>query len=309
MAKLLLRVALLAAAMSAVLAARRPVVLLHGLLGTAEAMSHIKKWVNEDMPDVFVHNAEIPKVGAKDAKLDSLLIPMNQQVADFAKEIQAIPQLANGFDLVCHSQGTLTCRGFIERYGTPRVHNYISLAGPQMGVFGLPDLNDWCPDADCPWMVDFMNKVSEHGSLEAFFQTHISFSQYWKNPLNYTAYLESSGYLADINNERSAKNATYKANLVNITGKMFLAKALRDHIVVPKESEWFGFYTLGQDTATTNMTGWQGYQEDWIGLRTLNEAGRISMHACNCTHQDMPRPQCKSEVYEAVVKPNIGGQI
>ena len=39
----------------------------------------------------------------------------------------------------------LVTRAFIERFNDPPVHNWISLAGPQFGVYGVPDFNALCP--------------------------------------------------------------------------------------------------------------------------------------------------------------------
>ena len=287
----------------------RPVVLLHGLMATKEAMSGIESWLRADFPGIYVYNADIPTVNSTDSKLLSLLIDMNQQVADFASQIQADPNLADGFDLVCHSQGGLNCRAYLERFNKPTVHNFVSLAGPQAGVFGVPDFNDWCPDSSCPWLVDWFNGLSESGWTGPFLQSHISFAQYWKNPLNWTEYLATSGFIADINNERAVKNSTYKANLVSTTGTVALVMANDDHIVVPKESAWFGFFKTGQDSVLVNVTETEQYQQDWIGLRTLNEAGRLAFHAVDCTHQNLPRDKCKPQVYDAIIKPLVGGQI
>lgn len=58
----------------------------------------------------------------------------------FAAQLKNDTNLANGFNLVCHSQvilsyvythlkGGLICRAFLERYNDPPVHNFISWAG------------------------------------------------------------------------------------------------------------------------------------------------------------------------------------
>jgi palmitoyl-protein thioesterase len=290
-------------------AAYRPVVLMHGLFANYEAMHEIQDWLLVDFPGIYVHNADVPVQNNTNGKIDSLLIDLNKQIADFAAQLQADPRLANGFDLIGHSQGGLITRAFIERYNVPRVHNYISLAGPQAGIFGMPDVNDLCPDVDCPWLVDWMNAIAEGGWSEDIFQHDISFAQYWKNPLNYSLYLQTSGFLADANNERAVKNATYKANMLATTGNHTYVMALNDHIVVPKESAWWGFYAIGNDTTLVDMKQTEGYQSDWIGLQSLDQAGRLERIAVNCTHQGLPRAVCKSQVYDAVIYPRVGGQL
>lgn len=75
---------------------RRPVVLLHGLLATSPAMSHAKGWIEADFPGIYVHNVEI----GSGSKWDSLLININQQVADFSATVRSDSRLKDGFNLI-----------------------------------------------------------------------------------------------------------------------------------------------------------------------------------------------------------------
>ncbi len=63
----------------------------------------------------------------------------------------------------------------------------------------------------------------------------MTFAQYWRDPLNYQAYLNSSDFLADINNERAQVNPIYRANFMAVNS-LVLIKAGKDKIVVPPES-------------------------------------------------------------------------
>uniref|UniRef100_A0A7S1LKN7 GPI inositol-deacylase n=2 Tax=Neobodo designis TaxID=312471 RepID=A0A7S1LKN7_NEODS len=266
-------------------------------------MSHIKGWLEQDFPGIYVHNSEIPKPYSPDGRINSVLIPMDKQAELLNAQIEADGNLTDGFDLVCHSQGGLTCRAYIEKYGGSKVHNFVSLAGPHQGVYGVPIYNGECPDWKCPELAELMAKWAAEG-------WNVTFAQYWKDPFNYARYLATNDYLTAINNERAdSQNATYKRNLVGIGGNLTLVMATEDHIVVPKESAWFDFYAVGQDKTIVDMTETDGYKGDWIGLKTLNEAGRLQRLAAKCTHQDLPREQCKSVVYDAIIKPRVGGQL
>jgi palmitoyl-protein thioesterase len=216
--------------------------------------------------------------------------------------------------LIGHSQGGLCTRSFISRYGhlyKNPVHNYISLAGVQDGQYGVPDLNDICPDdiPICGYLAELMSDMAYNKDSEAIFQKDITFAQYWKSPLNQSAYLKYSGFLADVNNEREVKNATYRQNLIAVNKAIFL-HALEDHIVIPSVSELFEFFFWGQDSQImTNITQSPTYQGDWIGLKTLDQSGKLTLAGVNCTHQNMPRAACRSQVYEAWIKPNVGGTL
>merc|ERR1712210_192359 len=48
--------------------------------------------------------------------------------------------------------------------------------------------------------------------------------------------------------------------------------------VVPAESSHFGFFAPGQVEAVQSLQETQLYQEDFIGLKTLDEAGKLTFH-------------------------------
>jgi len=181
------------------------------------------------------------------------------------------------------------------------VHNFVSWAGPNDGVYGVPDFNALCPDADCPWLANAFDALLSSGA-SPLLQKTLTFAAYWKDPLNMSTYRSSNLFLADINNERAAKNATYKANLASLN-HLALAHATKDLIVVPSRSEWFEFFPSG--TSKRPLTKWNegpAYTEDWIGLRTLDEAGKLTHWQVACSHQDVPRDDCKDEAYVQVTR-------
>jgi len=280
----------------------RPVVLMHGLLAGAEAMSHAQGWIQADFPGIYTKNVEIG-----DGKDDSLWMDINTQVLSFYNTVRSDPLLAKGFNLVCHSQGGLICRAFIERFNSPPAYNYISWAGPHDGVYGVPDVNELCPDDWCPWLNDIMDLLVEGGWTDPFMQQHISFAAYWKDPFEYDLYLKYSHFLADINNERSTKNSTYKENILKLN-RMLLIYSTTDKIVIPKTSPWFQFYQINSDTTVVEWNQTSQYKEDWIGTRTLYQTGRLLHESVPCGHQDIPRSDCK-QYYDRYTKPLLNNTI
>jgi len=264
----------------------RPVVLLHGLLAGSEAMDHIQSWIEQDFPGIYVKNIEIGN-----GRLDSLFLDLNEQCSSLANQILKDPKLSNSFTLIGHSQGALTSRCAIERFNLP-VYNFISLAGPQDGVYGVPDFNALCPDNLCPWLDDYFSQIVDGAWIEPIFQSLISFAAYWKDPFNYDKYLQYSIYLADINNERTAKNTTYKSNLLKLN-QMLLIYSTTEDIVIPAQSPWFYFYPEGSDKDVVPLQNSTQWTEDWLGLRTLYESGRLNFASVPCNHQDIPRDDCK----------------
>merc|ERR1719454_2559876 len=94
-------------------------------------------------------------------------------------------------------------------------------------------------------------------------------------------YLHSNIFLPDINNELSEKNATYKANMIKLE-KFVMIKFKYDFVVVPNDSSWFAYYPWGtlDRSKMLAMNETQLYREDWIGLRTLDEQGKIDFKEC-----------------------------
>ena len=62
-----------------------------------------------------------------------------------------------------------------------------------------------------------------------------------------------------------------------------------DTEVEPRETSHFEFYVPGQDTAILPLRESRIYQEDWIGLRTLDEAGRLHFLVTEGDHMDLNR--------------------
>lgn len=202
---------------------------------------------------------------------------INEQCDNLAASLKADPKLAGGFDLIGHSQGGLLTRCYVERHNDPPVHNLISWAGPQDGVYGIPDFNIpfldklWSEVLEGGWatgLQDFISFASAltvpSGAKSQNSDTMVLCTAYWKDPYNYTLYLEKNQFLADINNERPTKNSSYKANIVSLN-TYALVYSTTDTIVVPRQSEVFEFFTNGSSKDIVPLNETVAYQQDWLG--------------------------------------------
>jgi palmitoyl-protein thioesterase len=77
---------------------------------------------------------------------------------------------------------------------------------------------------------------------------------------------------------------------------------------VPKESAWFGSYAPPKDNASLDaepelisMKQQPLYLEDWIGLRALDEAGRVKLLLCEGEHM-----QISAKCFLPLVKQYVG---
>ncbi|XP_034215774.1 palmitoyl-protein thioesterase 1-like isoform X4 [Prunus dulcis] len=88
-------------------------------------------------------------------------------------------------------------------------------------------------------------------------------------------YLEKCKFLPKLNNERpDGKNSTLKERFSSLEN-LVLIMFEHDTVLIPKETSWFGYYQ--DDTFKSILSPRQTnlYKEDWIGLRALDEAGRV----------------------------------
>ena len=114
-------------------------------------------------------------------------------------------------------------------------------------------------------------------------------AQYWHDPYDQPAFLASSAFLADINNQRSRKKTQYKEALTNLQN-FVLVKWINDTSVIPGVSSHFGFYKLQQDNITLSLQELPIYQEDWLGLKVLDLQGKLHFMEMEGDHMDFNWP-------------------
>ena len=118
-------------------------------------------------------------------------------------------------------------------------------------------------------------------------QTRLVPAQYFRDAEQMEEYLEGSNFLADVNNEREEgrRNETYRENLKRL--ERFVMYVFRnDTTVIPKESGWFSEVnkTSGVETGLRER---RMYKEDWLGLRDLDERGRLEMREVPGGHMQL----------------------
>lgn len=104
-------------------------------------------------------------------------------------------------------------------------------------------------------------------------QNHIAQATYWHDPFNEDTYRAKSSFLADINNERTI-NDNYIRRLQRLS-KFVMVKFLRDRIVQPLETSWFGFYPPNSDKTVLSLSETQVFTDDKLGLREMMHDGKL----------------------------------
>ncbi|XP_015203993.1 palmitoyl-protein thioesterase 1 [Lepisosteus oculatus] len=247
-----------------------PLVLWHGMGDSCcnpLSMGAIKKMVEVKIPGIYVLSLKIGDSIVQDTE-NSFFMDVNAQVSLVCAQLSRDPQLKGGYNAMGFSQGGQFLRAVAQRCPSPPMRNLVSVGGQHQGVYGLPR----CP-GESSHICDWIRKMLNSGAYTPLVQNHLVQAQYWHDPLNEDLYKTHSLFLADINQERVV-NETYKKNLMSLN-KLVMVKFLKDSMVDPVDSEWFGFYGPGQAKETQTLQESALYTEDRLGLQQMDKAGKL----------------------------------
>ena len=177
------------------------------------------------------------------------------------------------------SQGGQFLRAYVERCNTPRVENLVTFGSQHNGISEFQE----CAAND--WLCQTWRGVLKGNAWGSFSQSRLVPAQYYRDPEDLENYFEFSNFLADINNERKVKNDTYKANMQKL-GRFITFMFADDKTVVPKESAFFSEVNTTSEEVT-KLQERAIYQEDWIGLRFLDEEKRLEFRIAEGGHMQL----------------------
>merc|ERR1711936_1055217 len=210
--------------------------------------------------------------------------------------ILADPELAGGYNAIGFSQGGQFLRAVAQRCPQPPMKNLITFGAQHQGVFGFPN----CPGEMDPFC-DIVRDLLNYGAYTDFVQNILVQAQYWHDPLHFDTYVEKSQFIAEINNEKAIKNESYAINLASLEN-FVMVKHNQDSMVEPRESGHFEFYVPGQADVIQPLRETPLYTEDRIGLKTLDEAGKLHFLSVEGNHLEFSRDWFIQEIINVYLK-------
>jgi len=267
-----------------------PVVIWHGLGDSADAdgIKDVAALLDEIHPGTYVQAISLGKSTGSADRSASFFGNVTEQIEQVCEQLAKdnILRTAPAIDAVGFSQGGQFLRGYIERCGhwAPRVRSLVTFGSQHNGISEFQD----CKLSD--WVCHSANALLKSSTVWSnFIQSRLVPAQYYRNIDDFENYLEHSNFLADINNERPHKNATYKKNLAELENfVMVLFKD--DQTVVPKESGWFAEVNRTETDEAKRVTKLRDrtiYEEDWIGLKQLDQKGALVFEQVKGEHMQL----------------------
>ncbi|XP_054663364.1 lysosomal thioesterase PPT2 [Grus americana] len=237
----------------------RPVVIVHGLFDSPSDFRHLRAFINESHPGTEVTVLDLFDRGAS-------LRPLWVQVEGFRSALAPImANAADGIHLLGYSQGGLICRALLATTPDHNVRSFISLAAPQMGQYGDTDY--------LKWLFPRHMKSNLYRLCYTPLGQGVSICNYWNDPHHRDLYLNSSDFLAPLNDERLHPNASaWKRNLLRIQS-LVLIGGPDDGVITPWQSSLFGFYDANE--TVREMRAQEVYLQDTFGLKTLEARGAL----------------------------------
>jgi len=184
------------------------------------------------------------------------------------------------------SQGNSVIRGYIQKYNDPPVATFLSVHGTVMGTSSFPQCN---PDGSklCTDLAELLGDLAYNELVQnILFQAN-----YFRDPQleSSSAYLRTS-QIAAWNNATRTAPSVWRSNFAK-TKKFAMIKALKDTMIFPNEGEWWGQFAPGSFNKVQAMKDTPDYLNNTFGLRTADEAGKLSFETTAGNHLQFTEEQ------------------
>ena len=147
-----------------------------------------------------------------------------------------------------------------------QVAKFVSFDGPLMGIGEIPGFN-------CGLFCDIINGVLSVLAYDEIIVAACAPASYFRYKKNFAGYSTHNDFMNKLNNEYGFYDESYRARFLQLENVM-LIKTKEDKVITPKESSWFEFWDETGERIVP-LTESSFYINDNIGLRTLNEEGKV----------------------------------
>jgi palmitoyl-protein thioesterase len=280
-----------------------PLIIWHGLGDNydADGLKSVGDLAKEVNPGTFVYNIRLDEDPGTDQRY-TFFGNLTEQIAQVCEDPSShkILSSAPAVNALGFSQGGQFLRGYVERCNNPPVRNLVTFGSQHNGIAKYQN----CKSTD--WFCRGWQGLLNGNTWSHYAQSHLVPAQYFRSTDEETGeptdeYLDNSNFLADVNNERKKKNATYAENLSSLE-KFVMYVFEDDETVIPKQSGWFAYTNIssGDVTPLRNRTI---YKEDWIGLKKLDEKGGLVFKTTEGGHMNLG-DKVLTDVFETYFAPS-----
>ncbi|KAF2229298.1 palmitoyl-protein thioesterase 1 precursor, partial [Viridothelium virens] len=275
-----------------------PLVLWHGLGDNfaADGVNNVLDLASTIHPGTVTYAIRLGDDASSD-RSSSYFGNTTSQIEAVCDAITSHPVLskAPAIDALGSSQGGLLLRGMIQRCGDRvKVRSLVTFGSPHSGISTFQD----CEPTNL--LCHFAFGLLQENTWSRFIQGRLVPAQYYRTLNESTGepteeYLKYSNLLADVNNERGVKNETYKDHLSRLE-RFVMYRFEEEDAVIPPESTWFADVWQkpapdgdeGTDERiVTPLKERKMYEEDWLGLRKLDEKDALEFRTIPGKHMQI----------------------
>jgi palmitoyl-protein thioesterase len=258
-----------------------------------KSMGKLKTIIEERIPGIYVHPIRIGKTEEED-KSYGFLDEIQRQVLEVCDTLKADENLKDGFNAIGFSQGGLFLRAYVQLCNTPPIKKLITFGSPHAGVADIPN----CRENDGVGC-SISRSLVKFGVYTGFVQHRVVQAQYYKMPSNLDAYLSYNIFLPYLNKEIDGAEALFKNNLKTLD-KFVMVRFEDDDMVIPGKTAWFGFQD--EQGVEIPMEKSDLYIQDKIGMKYLNENGRLVFDSWPGRHLQIDLEKFEKEIIDVYLK-------
>ncbi|KAI5794881.1 Alpha/Beta hydrolase protein [Pyronema domesticum] len=262
-----------------------PLVLWHGLGDSfdSEGIQSVTTSYLSLYPLSSTHIIALSTSGSSDRSA-TFIGHVPTQIASVCAQLQEDPSLANGFNALGFSQGGQFLRAVIQSCPGLKVGTLVTMGSQHNGIA------EFTVDCSTQWWCGLLYR-NRWGS---WVQGNVVPAQYLNEGGE-----QVSDWLLEINawGEVEKKRQVFKERLGALE-RFVMVMWKHDETVVPKESAWFSDGINGSVPLRERRL----YKEDWLGLRGLDERGRLEMVEVDGGHMQISEGMLE-EIFKVYMGP------